>query len=111
MDAAGVAEDMPPGKAFPTSGWDVTSRGLPPPHHSDPPPDHAVSAFIEDPEARGLADREAGRPISEPVRIKNVIGTVLHTLFDVGALRLVPGAPREIAQTMTGYEPIAELMP
>jgi len=31
-------------------------------------------------------------------------------LFDVGALRLVRSAPREIAQTMTGYDPIAELM-
>ena len=125
-----------------------------------PPLDHAVSAFVEDLEARGLSDRillvacgEMGRtpkinknggrdhwgdlgplllaggglqdgPGDRPVgpqrqpadfgagaRSSNVIGTVLHTLFDVGALRLVRGAPREIAQTMTGYEPIAELTP
>ena len=57
-----------------------------------------------------FAMADAGRPLSEPIRGKNVIGTVLHTLFDVGALRLVPGAPREIAQTMTGYEPIPGLL-
>ena len=39
----------------------------------------------------GHSDRDAGDPASEPVRIRNVIGTVLHTLFDVGALRLVAG--------------------
>ena len=106
-----------------------------------PPLDHAVSAFLEDLEARGLSDKillvacgEMGRtprinknggrdhwgdlgplllaggglqdgpgdrPIgprrrpsrpSEPVRIQNLIGTVLHTLFDVGELRLVARA-------------------
>ena len=57
----------------------------------------------------GQSSRDAGEPMSEPVRIKNLIGTVLHTLFDVGELRLVPGAPREIAQTMTGYDPIPGL--
>jgi hypothetical protein len=122
------------------------------------PLDHAVSAFIEDVEARGLSDRillvvcgemgrtprlnkgggrdhwgnlgplllyggglkmgqvigqsrrDAGEPASEPVRIKNVIATVLHTLLDVGEVRITPGVPREIAQTMTGWEPIAELV-
>jgi hypothetical protein len=40
----------------------------------------------------------------------NLLATIMHTLFDMGEVRLVPGAPREIAQTMTGYEPIAELV-
>ena len=34
----------------------------------------------------------------------------VHTLFNVGELRLVPGLPREIAQTMTGWEPIPGLL-
>ncbi|HEY7153307.1 MAG TPA: DUF1501 domain-containing protein, partial [Gemmataceae bacterium] len=49
----------------------------------------------------GQSNRQAGEPQTEPVRIPNLIATILHTLFDVGELRLVPGAPREIAQTMT----------
>jgi hypothetical protein len=44
------------------------------------------------------------------VRIPNLLATVLHTLLDVGELRIVPGVPREIAQTMTGWEPIPGLL-
>ncbi len=123
------------------------------------PLDHALSAFVEDLEARGLSDKillvacgemgrtprldkNAGRnhwgnlgalllsggglrmgqvvgqsshdvaePRSEPVHVRNLIGTILHTLFDVGELRITPGVAREITQTMVGYEPIAALMP
>jgi hypothetical protein len=57
----------------------------------------------------GQSDRNAGEPATEPVRIKNVIGTILDTVFDVGELRIIPGMPREIAQTMAGYEPIPNL--
>jgi hypothetical protein len=58
----------------------------------------------------GQSDRHAGGPQSDPVRIPNLLATILHTLFDVGELRLVPGAPREIAQTMTSWEPIPGLL-
>jgi hypothetical protein len=58
----------------------------------------------------GRSSRDAGRPASNPVHIRNLVATILHTLFDVGELRLVPGMPREIAQTMTGWEPIPGLV-
>jgi uncharacterized protein (DUF1501 family) len=122
------------------------------------PLDYALSAFIEDCEARGLSDkillvacgemgrtpklnakggrdhwgnlgplllyggglkmgrvigsssRHAAEPRSDPVRIPNLLATILHTLFDVGELRLVPGVPREVAQTMTAWEPIPGLL-
>jgi hypothetical protein len=54
----------------------------------------------------GQSNKDAGEPATEPVRIQNLIATILHTLFNVGELRIVPGAPREVAQTMTGWEPI-----
>ncbi len=121
-----------------------------------PPLDHALSAFIEDLEARGLSDkillvccgemgrtpkinknggrdhwgnlgplllaggglnmgqvigqsaRNGGEPNSDPVRIKNLVGTVMNTLFDVGKLRVVRGLPREIQQ-MAEAEPIPNL--
>jgi uncharacterized protein (DUF1501 family) len=123
------------------------------------PLDHALAAFLDDLEARGLSDKillvacgemgrtpkinkaggrdhwgnlgplllaggglktgqvigqsnkEAGEPKSDPVRIPNLLATVLHTLFDMGAVRIVPGAPREITQTMAGWEPIPGLLP
>ncbi len=58
----------------------------------------------------GRSSRNGGEPASTPIRIPNLIATILHTLFNVGELRLVPGLPREIAQTMTGWEPIPGLM-
>jgi uncharacterized protein (DUF1501 family) len=57
----------------------------------------------------GQSHRDAGEPLTEPIRPKNLIATILHTLFDMGELRIVPGVPREIAQTMTGWEPIGGL--
>ncbi len=58
----------------------------------------------------GRSDRNAGEPVSNPVRMQNLIATILHTLFDVGELRLVPGLQREIAQVMTGWQPIPGLV-
>jgi hypothetical protein len=57
----------------------------------------------------GQSDSDAGAPRSNAVEIPNLLATVLNTLFDVGELRVVPGLPREIGQTMTGWEPIAGL--
>lgn len=121
------------------------------------PLDHALSAFIEDVEARGLSDkillvccgeigrtpginknggrdhwgnlgplllyggglrmgqvigqsdRKGGSPATEPVRIPNLLATVLNTQFDINELRVMPGLPREIGQTMTGWDTIPGL--
>lgn len=56
----------------------------------------------------GQSSRNAGEPNSEPVRIKNVIGTVMHTLFDAGKLRVTRGASREVLQ-LSDYPPIPGL--
>ncbi len=55
-------------------------------------------------------DRSAGGPASDPVRIQNLVATVLNTLFDTGELRITPGAPREVTQTMLGWDPIPGLL-
>jgi hypothetical protein len=115
------------------------------------PFDHAVSAFIEDCEARGLSDKillvctgemgrtpklnknggrdhwarlaplflygggiqkgkvigqsnkEGGEPASDPQNTKNLVSTILHTVFDVGVLRVMPeyGAIAKLAEEQT----------
>ncbi|MBM4072679.1 MAG: DUF1501 domain-containing protein [Planctomycetes bacterium] len=57
----------------------------------------------------GRSNRTGGEPASNPVRIQNLVATIMGTLFDMGELRLVPSMPREIAQVMTGWEPIPGL--
>jgi Protein of unknown function (DUF1501) len=122
-----------------------------------PPLDHAVSAFLDDVEARGLSDKillvmcgemgrtpklselagrnhwgnlgplvlaggglpmgqvigrstaNGGEPASDPVRMHNLIGTIMHTLFDVGELRLRPDATSAVAKLITESEPIKQL--
>ena len=54
--------------------------------------------------------RDAGEPLSAPIRIPNLLATILHTLVDVGEVRLLPDLPREIGQTMTGWNPIHALV-
>jgi hypothetical protein len=123
------------------------------------PFDHAVSAFLEDVEARGLSDRillvacgemgrtprvnkgggrdhwgnvgplffaggglkmgqvigqstaNGGEPAFDPVRIPDVVATVMHTLFDVGAVRLMRGISGDVARVITAGEPIPQLVP
>jgi uncharacterized protein (DUF1501 family) len=56
----------------------------------------------------GQSDKIAGSPATEPVRLKNLIGTVMHSLLDVGKLRVLRGVPRELL-TMAEYAPIEPL--
>jgi uncharacterized protein (DUF1501 family) len=122
------------------------------------PFDHAVSAFIEDVEARGLSEkillvccgemgrtpainksggrdhwgnlaplmlyggglkmgrvigrssRDGGEPASEPVTIRDLMATVMHTLLDIGEVRLTDGLPQNVLEAVTRGEPIKGLV-
>ncbi len=56
----------------------------------------------------GQSSRDGGRPATEPVYIKNLISTVMHTLFDSGKLRVTRGVSRELL-SMTDADPIPGL--
>ncbi len=122
------------------------------------PFDHAVSALIEDLEARGLSNkillvccgeigrtpkvnkkggrdhwgslapllvsggglqmgkvvgqstRDVGAPLTTPITIPNLISTIMHTVFDVGELRLARGLPTDVLRLATEGNPITELL-
>jgi uncharacterized protein (DUF1501 family) len=58
----------------------------------------------------GQSNRNAGEPASEPITGRNLIATIMHTLFDIPQLRLVPGLPPDVTRFATGSDPIRELV-
>ncbi len=122
------------------------------------PFDHAVSAFIQDCEERGLRDdillvacgemgrtprvnkrggrdhwgglsplllyggglpmgqvigrstADAGEPASDPVSIRDLVATIVHTQFDVAQLRVLPGLPKSIEGLVANARPIPGLI-
>ena len=57
----------------------------------------------------GQSERNADRPATQPYSPKHLLGTVMHTLFDVSQLRLARGVPADVAKVITDSEPIGEL--
>lgn len=144
-------------------GWDMHSNGNSPKglagmHWLGPQVDHAVAAFIQDCEARGLRDKVllvvtgemgrgprinnnggrdhygeltsllvyggglrmgqvigqsdagAARPATEAYNPKHLLSTIMHTLFELGQLRLDQSLPRDVANVVQSGEPISSLM-
>ena len=57
----------------------------------------------------GASDRTASVPAADAVSSANVLATIMHTLFDVGQLRLESGIPTDIARFITESQPIPQL--
>jgi len=58
----------------------------------------------------GQSTANAGDPATDPIAVKNLIATIMHTLFDIGELRVLRGLPSDVAKVATEGEPILELM-
>lgn len=58
----------------------------------------------------GESDAQAARPVTPPYGPKDLLATILHTLFDISELRLADNLPTELIRTATENEPIRELM-
>ncbi len=57
----------------------------------------------------GQSARDAGTPASDPISTPELMSTLMHTLFDVGQLRLVQGLPRNLTQLVENGQPIQQL--
>jgi uncharacterized protein (DUF1501 family) len=57
----------------------------------------------------GQSARGVDVPATEPISTTQMMASIMHTLFDVGQLRLAPAVPRELMQTIERGEPIREL--
>jgi len=58
----------------------------------------------------GRSTRQCDAPATEPYRLDNLFGTIMHTLFDAGQLRVAPGAPPELVRLIDGAKPIDGLL-
>ncbi len=57
----------------------------------------------------GKSDRTNGKPASEPHSTPNLLATVMHTLFDVGTLRVTRGLPSNLIKLVENTRPIEPL--
>ncbi|MFG0239444.1 MAG: DUF1501 domain-containing protein, partial [Gimesia chilikensis] len=49
----------------------------------------------------GQSDRLAGGPQTSPIERKDLVTSIMHTLFDLGELRITRGVPNEVVQVAT----------
>lgn len=57
----------------------------------------------------GRSDKQAGRPATDRIGPENLMATVMHTLFDVGKLRVERGLPSELVKNIDQADPIPQL--
>ena len=58
----------------------------------------------------GQSNAKAEAPRSHPVTLENLLATVLHVLFDLPTLRVLPNVPRDIATAIERAQPIQQLI-
>ena len=57
----------------------------------------------------GKSSRDGGEPATTPYNASHLMATIMHSLFDMGELRLESQFPRELMQMLEDTPPIQEL--
>lgn len=58
----------------------------------------------------GQSSRDGGEPATEPIRIRDLMATITHTVFDVNQMRLQAGLPPAILRLTENGQPIEQLV-
>ena len=58
----------------------------------------------------GQSTPDGGEPATEPIRIRDLMATITHTVFDVSQMRLEAGLPPEILRLTENGQPIKQLV-
>jgi hypothetical protein len=58
----------------------------------------------------GSSTRDGGAPASDPVTLRNLIATIMRTLFNIGEVRLLTGISSDVSRVITEGEPIRQLL-
>jgi hypothetical protein len=58
----------------------------------------------------GQSTPDGGEPHTEPFGIENLLATIMHTLVDIGQLRLMTGMPQDLLRAVTTPTPITGLV-
>lgn len=58
----------------------------------------------------GRSDRTGSQPVSDPVSTEQLLGTIMHSLLDVGQVRLRADVPQDVAQAIGIGKTIPELL-
>jgi hypothetical protein len=58
----------------------------------------------------GQSSRDGGEPASQPVTMQDLMATIMHTLMDIGQVRLMSGIPPRVIDAVTRGEPIRGLV-
>ena len=58
----------------------------------------------------GQSDRQNRAPATAPIGPGNLLSTIMHTLFDVGQLRVTRGVPSTLSRLIEDHRLIAELL-
>lgn len=57
----------------------------------------------------GQSSADGGSPASEPITIAHLISTIMHSLLDVGAVRILRGIPPDVTRVIADSHPIPGL--